>query len=272
VEELLRPSLSNLRFYAFALLALVGLVPLLLYVRGAAILAAAWSTDRDWSASVLLPAASVAAFFLFVYDWADKRFLLYVFPALVVCLAAGLEWLRARASRRLPTAVLGCAYLAAAVLWNQIRYPSYGIHYLALTPRDFLEASLTMTSSFKAQLHLAGGHVVRIHRSWLGAFSRGLFDLRLAPTRCATDEEAYTCLATLRTKVDALLKPDDPIGLDLAAGSSGDYYLQKSRFGNAFGRTAGLPRNAAVALVRRGSAGYGPPLEACGPYALVRSH
>lgn len=271
VEKVLRLSVSNVPFFAFAALALVGLVPLPLYARGLAAVVGGRRESADWSAAVLLPAASTAAFFLFVYDWADKRFLLYVLPALVVCLAAGLARLRAFASRGRLAAVGAGAFLVAAVFWNQIRYPSYGIRYLALTPRDFLEASVTLTESLKSELHLAGARVVRVHESWLGGFSRGLFDPRLAPVPCSTGDPSFSCLSVLRRRADALLKPGEPIGLDPPPGWTGDYYVQTNRLGNAFRRRAVLPRDGAIAFVGRGSTGYGPPIESCGPYALVRS-
>ena len=270
VEAVLRPSLSNVRFFAFAALALVGLLPLPLYARGAATFAEDRAESADWRAAILLPAASTAAFFLFVYDWADKRFLLYVLPSLVVWLAAGLERLRSWASRGAAPAAVAGAYFVGALLWNQIRYPSYGIRYLALTPRDFLEVPVAMTRAFKTEIHLAGAQVVRLHASLPGGFSRGLFDWRLAPVPCAIDDPSYACLAILRARADALLAPGEPIGL-APTGSAGDYYLRKNRLGNALGRTVGLPQDAAAAIVGPGDSMNGPPIEVCGPYALVRS-
>jgi Dolichyl-phosphate-mannose-protein mannosyltransferase len=270
VEAMLHLSVSNVRFFGFAAVALVGLVPLPLYVRGAAAFLERSPGAEAWRAAIVMPAASIAALFFFVYDWADKRFLLYLFPFLIVCLAEGLEKLRAWAARGAVPAAAACAFLMAALLWNQIRYPSYGIRYLALTPRDFLEATVTVTKAQKTELHLAGARVVRIHASLLAGFSRGLFDPRPAPIRCATDDPSYTCLATLRAEADTLLRRGERIGLDPPAGWPGDYYVQTNRLGNAFLRPVGLPRDAAVAFVGRERTNYGAPVAACGPYALVR--
>ncbi len=270
VEDMLRFSVSNVRFFGFAGLALVGLVPLPLYVRGAAAFLEGAHGTRAWLAANVAPAASLAAFFFFVYDWADKRFLLYLLPCLIVCLAEGLGKLRTWASRgALPTAA-AIAFLAAALLWNQIRYPTYGISFLALTPRDFLQAAVTMTKTAKTEIHLAGAQIVRVHDSPFAGFSRGLFDPRPTPVRCATDEPSYACVAVLRTRADSLLKSGEVIGLDPPAGWPGDYYSQLNRLGNAFQRPVGLPGNASLAFVGSERANYGPPVEACGPYALVR--
>jgi hypothetical protein len=270
VEAMLRPSLSNVRFFGFAGLALLGLVPLPLYARGAAAFVDKARERADWTAAVVLPPAAVACFFFFVYDWADKRFLLYVFPFLIACLAEGLESLRSWAARGRWNAALSAAFVFAALLWNQIRYPSYGIRYLALTPRDFLEASVTMTPTAKTELHLTGSRVERLHASFPSSFSRGLFDFRASPVRCATDDSSYACLGALRVKADALLNRGEAIGLDPPAAWRGDYYIQTNRLGNVFQRPVVQPSNAPLAFVGVERRSEGSPVADCGPYALVR--
>ena len=41
-------------------------------------------------------------------------------------------------------AVASAAFLALALLWNRIPYPSYGIEFLALSPVHFLQMGLTL--------------------------------------------------------------------------------------------------------------------------------
>ena len=128
-----------------------------------------------------------------------------------------------------------------------------------------------MTPAQKAELHLTGARVVRVHERLAGAFSRSLFDPRRVSYPCATNDPSYTCLRELRVRADALLPPGAHIGLVPPAGWPADFSLQKNRIGNALRRTAVLPGEAAVALVGREQTGYGAPIEACGPYALVRT-
>jgi hypothetical protein len=279
VEALLRPSLANVTFYAFAATALLGLVPLALYLAGALRLAGSPSAPPRWRAAILGPLIALSLFWFFVYDWADKRFLLYVLPFLACFLAEGLVLLRdfARSGRAAVAAAAG--FLALALLWNQIRYPSYGFFFLALTPVHFLRAGLTFTPSQKAVLHLKGAAVVRPFGRALESFSRGLFDPRRVDAPCSLTDRAYSCLAVLKNEVDRLLPPAQPLGLLTLTprGWPSDYWSSTQRLANAFLRPVALPGEADIMLagieaVPAGADVTRPPFVArCGPYVLVRT-
>ncbi len=279
VEALVTFSFANVPFYAFDTLALLGIVPLALYVAGALRFARAHGVAARWRAAVLGPLVSVSLFWLFVYDWTDKRFLLYVLPFLVCLLADGLEVLRDFARRGWAVAAVAAGYLALALLWNQIGYPSYGIEYLALTPTRFVKARLTSTAAGKAVLHADGWSVVRPHSRFLAAFSRGLFDPRRFNTPCLVSESGYTCLAQLKMDADRLLKPGQPLGLYLTTprGWPPDHWISRQRLANEMLRPVSFPNEADIMLAGVESVPAGadvarePFVAHCGPYVLVRS-
>ena len=190
VEALIRPSLSNLSSYAYAAIALMGLVPLALYLAGALRFVRSPSPPPRWRAAVLGPLTGLALFFGFAYDWADKRFLLYALPFLVCFLAEGLALLRDLARKGAVAAVASAGFLALALLWNQIRYPSYGIEFLALTPVHFLQAGLTFTPAAKAVLHLERSAASCVPTAASSRPSRGdCFDL--TPRRDSVPRRGY---------------------------------------------------------------------------------
>ncbi|MEO8586097.1 MAG: glycosyltransferase family 39 protein [Acidobacteriota bacterium] len=277
VEALIRPSLANAPFYAYALVALVGLVPIALYVAGGIRLARSPSAPR-WRAAVLGPLVAVSLFWLFVYDWADKRFLLYVLPFLVCFLAEGLVLLRDLARRGRAAAAAAAGFLAMALLWNQIRYPSYGFQFLALSPAHFLEPRLTFDSAAKAVVHWDGAQLVRPFGSYAAAWSRGLFDPRRADIGCPVSDLGYSCLAVLKGEADRLLGPGQPVGLvtTLPRGWPSDYWSSTQRLANELLRPVALPGEAeillaGIELVPAGADVSRPPfLARCGPYVLVR--
>jgi Dolichyl-phosphate-mannose-protein mannosyltransferase len=277
VEALLRPSVANLPFYAFAATALVGLVPLALYLAGALRFARSPSPPVRWRAAVLGPLIALSLFWCFLYDWADKRFLLYAFPFLVCFLAEGLELLRDFARKGAAAAVAAAGFLALALLWNQIRYPSYGFYFLALTPVHFVQAGLTFTPAQKAVLHLEGARVVRPHGPFLESFSRGLFDPRRVDVPCSVADQGYTCLAVLKSEADRLLRPGKPVGLLTPRGWPSDYWSSTQRLANALLRPVASPGDAEIMLagieaVPAGADVARPPFVArCGPYVLVRT-
>jgi hypothetical protein len=270
VESLLYFSAENVPFYAIAGLALLGLAVLPLYGAGFLRLAARDFQDRAWRAAVIAPLAALAVFWLFFYNWTDKRFLYYLFPFCVCALAEGLDALAAYARRgRLATA-LACAYLGAALLWNQIRYPSYGVRYLALTPQDFLEASVIEHAQpfGKATFHLAGARIVRLHGSFLASFSGSLFDVRLpAAAGCSVPVPSPACLVALKANVDHLFAPGEAIGFS-PPGSADNGVSSMKRLGEILGRRVVPPGQARLALVGR-DASSKSPLATCGPYSLV---
>ena len=268
-EALLSFSPENVRFYAIAGSALLGLAILPLYGAGFLRLAARDFPDRAWRAAVVAPLLAFTVFWFFFYDWADKRFLYYLFPFCVCFLAEGLDALAAWARRGRLAAALACLYLGAALLWNQIRYPSYGIQYLALTPQDFLEASVTEYASPKGKetFHLAGARVVRLHGSFLASFSRSLFDVRLRAAACSVLVPSSACLVALKADVDHFFAPGEAIGFS-PPGSPTDRASSAKRLGDILGRRVVPPGEARIALLGR-DASSRPPLASCGPYALV---
>lgn len=276
VEALLRPSLANVPFYAFALMALMGLVPLGLYLAGVSRFMRSPSPPR-WRAAVLGPLIAVSLFWFFVYDWADKRFLLYVLPFLVCFLAEGLALLCDFARNGRAAALAAAGFLVAALVWNQIRYPSYGINFLALTPVRFLEARLTSTPAQKVVLHLDGARIARPFGRLLESFSAGLFDPRRVDVSCPMADQGYTCLAVLKNEVDRLLPPGRPLGLRTPRGWPSDYWSSVQRLANELLRPVVLPGEAEIMLagieeVPAGADVTRPPFVArCGPYVLVRT-
>ncbi len=269
VEDLLYLSAANLRFYAIAAPALLGLAILPLYGAGFLRLVTRDYPDRAWRSSVVAPFAALLVFWLFFYDWGDKRFLYYLFPFCICFLAEGLDALVAWARRGRLAALLACVYVAVAVLWNQIRYPSYGVQYLALTPQDFLEASVIEIPAPKGKVvyRLAGARIVRLHGSFLASFSRSLFDVRIHPAECSVPVPSPACLVALKADVDHLFGLGEAVGFsppgspDVRASSAG-------RLGDILGRRVVSPAEARLALIGRGTS-LKPPLATCGPYALV---
>ncbi len=277
VEALLRPSLANAPAYFYAAAALVGLVPLVLYVLGALRFAGSPSTTRRWRAAVLGPLIALTFFWCFVYDWADKRFLLYSLPFLSCFLAEGLERLRDFARNGAGAAVASAGFVASALLWNQIPYPGYGIEFLALTPVHFLQVGLSFTPAGRSVLHFDGAHIVRPEGSVFASLSQGLLDSRRVDVSCPLTEQGYTCLAVLKTEVDLLLPPGRPLGLRTPRGWPPDYWSSVQRLANELLRPVVLPGEAEIMLagieeVPAGADVTRPPFVArCGPYVLVRT-
>ena len=275
-EALLRPTLSNVGSYAIAGPAVLGLLLLPLYALGGLRLLVAGPGSRRYRAAAFGMAGTLFVFLLFFYDWADRRFLVYLLPPLACALAEGLEGLKAYAARgRLATA-FAAAFFVACLLWNQIRYPSYGFGYVALTPKHFLEASRTATPTMKTELHLTGARVVRLHETLLSSFSRGLFDLRLRPAACELAVPAYTCLGTLKGSVDGVLPAGRPIGFLPPADWPPDRLVDFIRLRNVLQRPVVDPASSDVALAgveaAPGADFSKPPfLARCGPYVLVRT-
>jgi 4-amino-4-deoxy-L-arabinose transferase-like glycosyltransferase len=276
VEALLRPSFSNVPFYAFDALALLGVVPLALYAGGALRFGGGGMPAR-YRAAVLGPLAALSLFFVFLYDWADKRFLLYVLPFLVCVLAEGLGLLREIAHRGRMQAAGAGAFLLVALLWNQIRYPSYGIDVLALTPVHFLQARTVLTDAQKTEFRFDAMRVVRPYARVLGAFSHALFDPRRVEVPCALSSPAYTCLPALGKEADRVLPAGKPLGLLTPRGWPHDAYASRQRLANAILRPVVVPGEAEVALAGIEAVPAGldvarPPFVAsCGPYVLVRT-
>jgi 4-amino-4-deoxy-L-arabinose transferase-like glycosyltransferase len=276
VEALFRLSASNLSFYAYAATALVGLVPFALYLAGALRFARSPSPSR-WRTAVLGPLIALAIFWGFVYDWADKRFLLYALPFLVCFLAEGLELLRDFARNGRAAAAASAGFLALTLLWNQIRYPSGSFSLLALTPFHFLVPGLTFTPAQKAVLHFEEAQVVRLHGHFLESFSWGLFDPHRVDVPCSAADQGYTCLAVLKSEADRLLPPGQPVGLLTPRGWPSDYWSSTQRLANALLRPVTSPGEAEIMLAGIEAAHADadftrlPFVARCGPYVLVRT-
>lgn len=274
VEAILRPSLSNVGFYVFSATAVMGLLPLPLYAWGfARLLRRPPAEGGRYRTAVFATLGSVGFFWLFLYDWADRRFLVYLAPFLACLLAEGLEGLAALARRGAPwRRAAAAAFVLAALLWNQIRYPSYGFFHLALTPVHFLVMGLTFTPAAKAVLHAEGAKVERIHRNLPGAFARGLFDVRQRPPDCPAADRA--CVARLKQALDGLLASGEPVGFIAPRSWGDDFYGSKNRLGNALLRPVEAPGRArmtfaAVDALPPGTDPARPPEEAsCGPYVV----
>lgn len=269
-EELLGFAPENVRFYVVAGIALLGIAILPLYGAGFLRLVKSDFPNPAYRVSVLAPLLSLSLFWLFFYDWADKRFLTYQFPFCVCLLAEGLESLLAFARRGRLAAGLAGVFLGLALLWNGIRYPSYGTSYVALTPLDFFEARAVQSGSGKTIFGFRGGRVVRLHETLGAGFSGSLFDVRLEPPSCSLDAPVFTCLGSLKADADRLLVPGEPIGFDPPAGWSPDFYTSLNRLGNVLLRPVVRPPRARISLVGRDAAKE-PSLASCGPYALVSS-
>lgn len=269
-EELLGFAPENAQFYVVAAIALLGIAVLPLYVAGFLRLVKSGFPDPAYRVSVLAPLMSLSLFWLFFYDWVDKRFLYYQFPFCACLLAEGLESLLSFARRsRLAAGVAG-TFLALTLLWNEIRYPTYGLSYVALTPLDFFEARAVQRESGKTTFGFRGARVVRLHETLGAGFSGSLFDVRLAPPSCSLDSPSFTCLGSLKADADRLLVPGEPIGLDPPAGWPPDFYASLNRLGNVLLRPVVRPPRARIALVGLDAAKE-PFLASCGPYVLVRT-
>ena len=237
VEALVRFVPQNIRFYAFDSLALLGLLVVPLYVAGALLCLERTGREERLLRGVFAPVLlSLGLFFGLFYDWTDKRFLLYLFPFALGFFAFGVERLLEWGRRTPALAIVSGAYLLSALLWNQIKYPQYGIQFLAVTPRDFLEAALRQDGSGKATLHLAGARLVRVHRSHLGAFAGGLGDIRLRPAGCAPDAPDYAAAIELRRRLDRVLPPGEPVSLEKLPSWPFDNWSGSNRLSNVLRR------------------------------------
>jgi hypothetical protein len=275
-ESLLGTTISNLTPYAISGVALLGLLLLPLYVLGGMRLFRRDAVSHRYRVALLLTVSAILVFVVFFYDWADKRFLVYALPFFTCALAEGLESLRAYAARGRVPAAVSAVFLAACLLWNQIRYPSYGFGFIALTPQYFLEAARTTRNDLKTELHLTGAHVVCLHETLTSSFSRGLFDPRPRPAPCALADPSFTCLGTLKAAADRLLAEGQPIGFHPPNAWPSDRIVSFIRIRNVLERPIVDPTAADVSLAgveaAPGADFSRPPFEAhCGPYVLVRT-
>jgi len=279
VEALVRLSVSNAPAYFYAALALVGLVPFVLYVAGALRFTSAPSATPRWKAAVIFPLVALTLFWCFVYDWADKRFVLYSLPFLACFLAQGLETLRTFARTGRVAAVASAAFLALALFWNRIPYPSYGLEFLALSPVHFFQTGLTFTPAAKAVLHAGGARIARSEEGLGSLLSRAVTGVPATHSPCLVSDEAYSCLGVVKREADRLLPAGRPVGLLTTTphGWPVDYWSSTQRLSNALLRPVSLPEKADLLFAGVEAA---PPgfdftrdfvVVKCGPYVLVRT-
>jgi hypothetical protein len=270
VEALIAFVPQNISFYAFAGLALVGLVVLPLYVEGALRCLGRSGRKERLLRGVFAPVlAALALFFGAFYDWTDKRFLLYLFPFAIGFLALGVERLLDWGRHGLAFRIASVGYLLAALGWNQITYPPYGIQFLAVTPRDFLEAATERDAKQKTTLRLSGARILRVHKSMPGGFAGGLFDFRLRTRDCQlSDDDDYAALQRLRPVLDEKLGPGAPIGMERLAGWPDDGWGSRNRMSNVLGRPVVLPDSAPCRIAPAPRPGF-KEVFASGPYFIV---
>jgi hypothetical protein len=264
VERLLGFALGreSLRFYVIAGTALLGLALLPLYGSGLLRLVGDRALVRDrFRIAYLAPLVSLLGFFLLLYRWVDKRFLFYAFPFAVCLLAEGLELLVRYSRRNLAARAVAVAFAIVAFAWNCIQYPHYGIQFLALTPRDFLEV--------RAGWHLEGATLKRLHPTYAGSFTRGLFDFRSSPPACDLSTEEYRALPALRAALDARLAPGKPIGFFFGGSWPADGWSAVNRLSNEILRPVapGMFASPAVALTLEPGK---QELFRVGPYHVIR--
>ena len=275
-ESLLRPTVSNLTSYAISGVAVLGLLLLPLFVLGGLRLLRGDAASRRYRAAILFTASAILVFVVFFYDWADRRFLVYALPFFTCAFAEGLESLRAWAARGPVQAVVSAVFFLGCLLWNQIRYPSYGFGFIALTPEHFLEAARTTRGNLKTELHLTGARVERLHGTLASSFSRGLFDPRPRPAPCLLADPAFVCLGSLKGAVDRLLAEGQPIGFRPPRAWPEDRLVSFIRLRNVLQRPIVDPPVADISLAGveavPGADFSRPPFLAhCGPYVLART-
>lgn len=217
--------------------------------------------------SFLAPLIGLGTFFLFFFRWIDKRFLFYVFPFLMVFFAEGADRLIEYGRRSRPLRAAVWTYLAVAVLWTQIRYPSYGFRYLALSPFDFLELRTEGMGRW-TRLRLAGARVVRLNESLGASVSGGLFDFSLRPPACRLDTAEYISLRQLGSALDERLAPGIPVGLSPLSGWPPEPWLCWNRLSNVIRRPVVRPDRAPCRVTDRETEG-GTPILRSGSFCVV---
>lgn len=269
VEALLGWTPSNVYFYLLTGTALLGIALMPLYAVGfLRFVGERPPGDTNFRLAVLSPLAGLGIFFGFFYDWTDKRLLFYLFPFLVAALASGVDAVLRLSRQSTFLRIVMMAYLVGAIAWNQIHYPTYGLQYVAITPRDFLKAEGSSNAKGKTSLRLDGASVVRIHeRSW-NAFRGGLFDGSGPAVDCKLGDPSYVSLAALRMALDDRLGRGTAVGLDALPGWPLDYWSSVNRASNALERPIVRPDLADCMVTAREVAGT-KTLLTVGPYVVV---
>jgi MFS family permease len=124
---LLRPHLTGLGFYVFGAAGMLGM-PLLLLFAGGALILTVPAMRRAGEAAILGTLICLGVFFVFLYDFNARRFLLYLVPFMLVAAGAALD--------RIKGSVPFWTLSAAAVLWSLCPLPARGNdpRFMALWP------------------------------------------------------------------------------------------------------------------------------------------
>lgn len=241
--QLVRFHLDSLGLYAWWMIGFFSLPVLLLAALGA------WDIVcrpalRDFGALILLLVATLAAFFVFFYDWSDNRFLQYGAPAVFVLAALGL----ARVWRDLASSVsVGGAATAEP---RPSRIPWQTIVFAAIAVVCGLAGSLSQSQPFSSEIVPWPGLAIDMryrpddpartlhldftalrswrrfnvfyyaHAGWLQRRRR-----RGEPIPC-TFNDATKDLHRLATEIDARCGPNDAIAL--ACGRPHERYVERN--------------------------------------------
>ncbi|MEO7795671.1 MAG: hypothetical protein ABIV06_12955 [Thermoanaerobaculia bacterium] len=262
VEFLIHPSFHNVWYFAVVATALLGLALLPLYLAGLfRLLLVRAHRISPWTQAVLFPLLCLTIFFVLIYDWADKRFLYYLFPFAVAVAAEGIAMLMDWARRGRLHAIGVAVILALMLIWNRIPYPASSHRLLALSPRTFVDL-------------VDGWPGNRIHSGAAGSLALFTADGFFAFARPAGGcpfpaEEAAT--PALRTWLEAHLEPADPVALENGTVDPGVFWSERRHFAVALERHVVKPGEARFSVRIGGLAGLSQaaPLASFGPFAVV---
>lgn len=239
IEGLVRISTEHLGYYLGVGVALVGIPAVPIYALGVVRLVRSRAgEDLAWAQSVLSPVAVLSIFFGFAYDWADKRFLYYLFPFLVAIGAEGVRALLDTARGGVRRA-FAFAALSVATIWNRIPYPASSHSLLALLPGLFWDVGgdgrLSRAASVAQALSI---------RSFA---ADGFLSFEPAGGRCVHPREAAAA-PRLKQILDASMPSAEPIGLVGTSADSTTYWTETNRLIFALERRVEKPGNTRFVL------------------------
>ncbi|HVT58281.1 MAG TPA: hypothetical protein VHR45_07760 [Thermoanaerobaculia bacterium] len=199
---LVRPHLSSVGFYAFAMAGFYGLPALLLGALGCVRLARQACSDRR-ALFLLAVAASLLGFFVLFYDYNDRRFLVYLAPASGFFIAASL------AAMRPAVAALASA---VAMLWACVPFPggwseSSRVTLWPLPPIYASAPVVSLPSPQSVDVDLGGLHIETAPIDAI--FSAGILSRALGAHAARTVEEPPSP-ALFRIDRAAILLDDSP--------------------------------------------------------------
>ncbi|MEO8197622.1 MAG: hypothetical protein ABI689_12985 [Thermoanaerobaculia bacterium] len=261
VEYLIHPSFHNVWYFVVVATALLGLALLPLYLAGLSrLLLVRAHRISPWAQAVLFPLLLLTVFFTLIYDWADKRFLYYLFPFAVAVAAEGLAMLIDYARGGRLRAIGAGAILALMLMWNRIPYPDSSHRLLALSPREFVDL-------------VEGWPGSRVHTeaAWsLALFTTDGFFAYTRPVGGCLSPAEHAATPALRAWLAAHLEPEDPVALQTGTADPGVAWCERRHFAVALERHVVTPDEARFAVRLSGLPGP-PPVASFGPFALVNS-